>query len=64
VEALYLNAQFDDAIKEGNELLKQKEMPNIYGVIAYAYVGKKNISLSDFGVNQSSVPYFSSLNCL
>jgi tetratricopeptide (TPR) repeat protein len=44
VEALYLNAQFDEAISEGNALLKQKEMPNIYGVIAYAYVGKKNIS--------------------
>lgn len=44
VEALYLNAQFDEAISEGNALLKQKEMPNIYGVIAYAYVGKKNIT--------------------
>ena len=45
VEALYLNAQFDEAIAEGNALLKQKEMPNIYGVIAYAYVGKKDITL-------------------
>jgi tetratricopeptide (TPR) repeat protein len=44
VEALYLNAQFDEAISEGNALLKQKEMPNIYGVIAYAYVGKKDIT--------------------
>lgn len=44
VEALYLNAQFDEAIAEGNALLKQKEMPNIYGVIAYAYVGKKDIT--------------------
>jgi tetratricopeptide (TPR) repeat protein len=44
VEALYLNAQFDEAINEGNALLKQKEMPNIYGVIAYAYVGKKDIT--------------------
>lgn len=44
VEALYLNSQFDEAISEGNALLKQKEMPNIYGVIAYAYVGKKNIT--------------------
>ncbi len=44
VEALYLNAQFDEAIKEGNDLLKQKELPNIYGVIAYAYVGKKDIT--------------------
>jgi len=44
VEALYLNAQFDEAISEGNDLLKQKEMPNIYGVIAYAYVGKKDIT--------------------
>ncbi len=44
VEALYLNAQFDEAIAEGNSLLKQKEMPNIYGVIAYAYVGKKDIT--------------------
>lgn len=41
VEALYLNSKFDEAISEGNELLKQKEIPSIYGVIAYAYVGKK-----------------------
>jgi tetratricopeptide (TPR) repeat protein len=41
VEALYLNSKFDEAIAEGNELLKQKEIASIYGVIAYAYVGKK-----------------------
>ena len=42
VEALYLNSQFDDAISEGNTLLSIYEFTNIYGVIAYAYVGKKN----------------------
>jgi len=41
VEALYLNSQFDDAISEGHDLLAIHEFPNIYGVIAYAYVGKK-----------------------
>lgn len=42
VEALYLNSEFDRAIMEGKSLLEQKEIPSIYGVIAYAYVGKKN----------------------
>ena len=42
VEALYLNSQFDEAISEGNDLLAVYEFSNIYGVIAYAYVGKKN----------------------
>lgn len=41
VEALYLNSQFDEAISEANDLLAIREFPNIYGVIAYAYVGKK-----------------------
>jgi len=44
VEMLYLNGQFDEAISEGKELLAIYEFPNIYGVIAYAYVGKKNIN--------------------
>lgn len=47
VEALYLNSQFDDAISEGNDLLAVYEFPNIYGVIAYAYVGKKNTSADE-----------------
>lgn len=47
VEALYLNSQFDDAISEGNDLLAVYEFPNIYGVIAYAYVGKKNTAADE-----------------
>lgn len=44
VEALYLNSEFDKAIVEGKALLAQNKVPNIYGVIAYAYVGKKDAS--------------------
>ncbi len=44
VEALYLNSEFDRAISEGKALLAQNKVSNIYGVIAYAYVGKKNAS--------------------
>lgn len=44
VEMLYLNGQFDEAISEGKDLLAVHEFSNIYGVIAYAYVGKKNIN--------------------
>jgi len=44
VEMLYLNGQFDEAISEGKDLLAVHEFPNIYGVIAYAYVGKKTIN--------------------
>lgn len=47
VEALYLNSQFDDAISEGHDLLAIHEFPNIYGVIAYAYVGKKNTTTDE-----------------
>ncbi len=47
VEALYLNSQFDDAISEGNDLLAIYEFTNIYGVIAYAYVGKKNTTADE-----------------
>lgn len=47
VEALYLNSQFDEAISEGNDLLAVYEFPNIYGVIAYAYVGKKNTAADE-----------------
>jgi hypothetical protein len=38
--------------------------PGIKLSITAISVGKKNISLSDFSINQSSVPYFSSLNRL
>jgi len=47
VEALYLNSEFDKAIAEGKTLLAQNKVPNIYGVIAYAYVGKKDASLDE-----------------
>lgn len=47
VEALYLNSEFDKAIAEGKALLAQNKVPNIYGVIAYAYVGKKDASLDE-----------------
>jgi tetratricopeptide (TPR) repeat protein len=47
VEALYLNSEFDRAISEGKALLKQKEVPNIYGVIAYAVVGKKDATTEE-----------------
>ncbi len=47
VEALYLNSQFDEAISEGNDLLAIREFPNIYGVIAYAYVGKKTTQMDE-----------------
>ena len=42
VEALYLNSEFDRAILEGESLLQENKVPNIYGVIAYAIVGKKD----------------------
>jgi tetratricopeptide (TPR) repeat protein len=42
VEALYLNSEFDKTIAEGKALLENQKVPNIYGVIAYAYVGKKD----------------------
>ena len=41
VEALYLNSEFDRTIQEGESLLSESKVPNIYGVIAYAIVGKK-----------------------
>ena len=44
VEALYLNSEFDRAILEGESLLQENIVPNIYGVIAYAIVGKKDAS--------------------
>ncbi len=47
VEALYLNSEFDKAIFEGKALLVENKVPNIYGVIAYAYVGKKDANLSE-----------------
>ncbi len=47
VEALYLNSDFDRAIEEGKSLVAQNKVSNIYGVIAYAYVGKKNASKED-----------------
>ena len=47
VEMLYLNGQFDEAISEAKDLLAVYEFPNIYGVIAYAYVGKKNINAEE-----------------
>jgi Tfp pilus assembly protein PilF len=47
VEALYLNSEFDKAIFEGKALLAENKVPNIYGVIAYAYVGKKDASLAE-----------------
>ncbi len=47
VEMLYLNGQFDEAISEGKDLLAVHEFSNIYGVIAYAYVGKKNINAEE-----------------
>lgn len=47
VEALYLNSEFDKAIVEGKALLAQNKVPNIYGVIAYAYVGKKDASIAE-----------------
>lgn len=47
VEMLYLNGQFDEAISEGKDLLAVHEFPNIYGVIAYAYVGKKNTTVEE-----------------
>ena len=47
VEALYLNSEFDRAITEGKSLLDQKEIPNIYGVIAYSYVGKKKTTAEE-----------------
>lgn len=42
VEALYLNSEFDRAIQEGEALLSESKVPNIYGVVAYAIVGKKD----------------------
>ena len=47
VEALYLNSEFDKAIFEGKALLAENKVSNIYGVIAYAYVGKKDASLAE-----------------
>lgn len=47
VEALYLNSEFDKSIVEGKALLAQNKVPNIYGVIAYAYVGKKDASITE-----------------
>lgn len=47
VEALYLNSEFDKSIVEGKALLAQNKVPNIYGVIAYAYVGKKDASTTE-----------------
>ena len=44
VEALYLNSEFDRAILEGESLLQENKVHNIYGVIAYAIVGKKDAS--------------------
>ena len=41
VEALYLNSEFDRTIQEGESLLSESKVSNIYGVIAYAIVGKK-----------------------
>jgi tetratricopeptide (TPR) repeat protein len=47
VEALYLNSEFDKAISEGKSLLETNKIPNIYGVIAYAYVGKKDANADE-----------------
>lgn len=47
VEALYLNSEFDKSIVEGKALLAQNKVPNIYGVVAYAYVGKKDASITE-----------------
>lgn len=55
VSALYLNGEMDEAIKEAKDLLKQKEFTNLYGVIAYAIVEKKDTNLA---VNQEGLEYF------
>lgn len=47
VEALYLNSEFDKSIVEGKALLAQNKVPSIYGVVAYAYVGKKDASITE-----------------
>jgi tetratricopeptide (TPR) repeat protein len=47
VEALYLNSEFDRTIQEGESLLSEAKAPNIYGVMAYAIVGKKDASIDE-----------------
>jgi tetratricopeptide (TPR) repeat protein len=55
VEALYLNNELNKAITEGKKLLAESEVPNIYGVIAYAYVGMKNTTDEE---DQEGLKYF------
>lgn len=55
VEALYLNNELNKAVTEGKKLLSENEVPNIYGVIAYSYVGMKNASEEE---NKEGLEYF------
>lgn len=55
INALFYNGEFDEVIKESKELLKVKEYTNLYGVISYAIVEKKDTVLAN---NQEGLDYF------
>lgn len=55
VQSLFLNGQYNDAIEEGKALLKVKEYPNIYGIIAYSYAEKNDTSKAE---NQTGLEFF------
>lgn len=54
-QSLFLNGEYDECIKECESLLKLKEYPNLYGVIAYAIVQKNDTSLA---LNQKGLSNF------
>ncbi|MBS3913842.1 MAG: hypothetical protein KG003_05045 [Bacteroidetes bacterium] len=55
VNALFFNQQYNDAIMEAKELLKIKEIPTLYGVIAYAIAEKMDTSKA---LNKEGLEYF------
>ncbi len=62
VQSLYLNGDFDRCIIEGNKLLSEKQIPNIYGVIAYA-IAEKNMANKSL-VDSALQYYFSNYEAL
>ena len=47
VSSLYLNGKFNEAIKEGKDLLSKKEFGDVNGVIALSYIAKENPSMAE-----------------
>ena len=62
VQSLYLNGDFDLCIVEGNKLLAERQIPNVYGVIAYAIAEKEKVNKSL--VDSALQYYFSNYEAL